>query len=428
MDNRKVNSILNNVLKKVSPLKEENAQIKVLLENFLNKIESRIGERKIKAEIFVGGSFAKDTMIKKDNYDIDLFLRFSEDGNLSNLTHDLLEGICDFEMVHGSRDYFKVKIKDYVYFEIVPVKKVNNPKDADNITDLSYSHVKYINKKVKDKKVLNEIRLAKAFCYAIRCYGAESYISGFSGYSLELLVYYYGSFVKFLKGMIKASKGKKKMIIDIEKHHKSGKNISLDLNSAKLVSPVVLIDPTYKHRNALAALSEETYKRFIMEAEAFLKNPSESAFEPRKTDIEAIKAKALKKKQEFTVLEAYTNKQTGDVAGSKLLKFYRHMVEEISVFFNIKDKGFNYNKGKSARFYFVLNSKEEIIIDGPKVTDEKNMKKFRLKHSNFFTRGKKIYGREKINFNSRKFINNWKRDNAKKISEMYITKINVVDN
>ena len=215
MDNRKVNSILNNVLKKVSPLKEENAQIKVLLENFLNKIESRIGERKIKAEIFVGGSFAKDTMIKKDNYDIDLFLRFSEDGNLSNLTHDLLEGICDFEMVHGSRDYFKVKIKDYVYFEIVPVKKVNNPKDADNITDLSYSHVKYINKKVKDKKVLNEIRLAKAFCYAIRCYGAESYISGFSGYSLELLVYYYGSFVKFLKGMIKASKGKKKMIIDI---------------------------------------------------------------------------------------------------------------------------------------------------------------------------------------------------------------------
>ncbi len=427
MDNRKVNSILNNVLKKVSPLKEENAQIKVLLENFVNKMESKIKEMKIKAEIFVGGSFAKDTMIKRDSYDIDLFLRFSEEGNLSNLTHDLLEGICNFEMVHGSRDYFKVKVKDYVYFEIVPVKKVNNPKEADNITDLSYSHVKYINKKVKDKKVLDEIRLAKAFCYATRCYGAESYISGFSGYSLELLVYYYGSFVKFLKGMIKASKSKKKIIIDIEKQHKSEKNISLDLNSAKLVSPVVLIDPTYKHRNALAALSEETFKRFIAEAEKFLKSPSEEAFEPRKTDIDAIKAKALKKKQEFLLLEVYTNKQTGDIAGSKLLKFYRHLSNEISRFFDIKDKGFNYHKGKSARFYFVLNSKEEIIVDGPKVTDEKNMKKFRLKHPNFFTRGKKIYGREKINFNSKQFISNWKRDNEKKISEMYITKLSVVD-
>jgi len=53
------------------------------------------------------------------------------------------------------------------------------------------------------KKILDEIRIAKAFCYANNCYGAESYISGFSGYALELLVYHYKSFLKFIKSMVK---------------------------------------------------------------------------------------------------------------------------------------------------------------------------------------------------------------------------------
>ena len=57
-------------------------------------------------------------------------------------------------------------------------------------------------KKMKDKDVLLGIRIAKAFCHANNSYGAESYINGFSGYALELLVYYYGSFLKFIKGII----------------------------------------------------------------------------------------------------------------------------------------------------------------------------------------------------------------------------------
>ncbi|MBI2045452.1 hypothetical protein HYT23_05310 [Candidatus Pacearchaeota archaeon] len=426
MGNQTINSILNNVLNKINPSKKETAEIKEIVDNFTKKIELRMRKVKLKAEVFVGGSFAKNTMIKKDKYDIDLFLRFWENGSLSDLTHDILDGICDFEMVHGSRDYFRVKVKENIYLEVVPVKKVNNPKDSENITDLSYSHVKYINKRVKDKKILDEIRLAKAFCYATRCYGAESYINGFSGYSLELLVYYYGGFVKFLKGMIKASLGKKKIIIDMEKQHKSGKNISLDLNSAKLVSPVVLIDPTYKHRNALAALSNETFRRFISEAEKFLKKPSEEAFELRRTNIEAIKAKALKKKQEFLLLEACTNKQVGDIAGSKLLKFYRHLTHEISKYFNIKDKGFNYSNNQNARYYFVLNSKEEIIVDGPDAGDKTNLLKFRKKHKNIFINKGKVYARESINYGIKRFVENWKNNNSRKIKEMYITKLEIV--
>ena len=62
-------------------------------------------------------------------------------------------------------------------------------------------------KKIKGK-ILDEIRLAKAFCHANGCYGAESYIKGFSGYALELLVYHYGSFQKFVKAITKLIKTK----------------------------------------------------------------------------------------------------------------------------------------------------------------------------------------------------------------------------
>lgn len=51
----------------------------------------------------------------------------------------------------------------------------------------------------------DEIKIAKAFCHATGCYGAESYIKGFSGYALELLIYHYKSFQSFVKAMTKVN-------------------------------------------------------------------------------------------------------------------------------------------------------------------------------------------------------------------------------
>ena len=42
-------------------------------------LKKRLKILNIDAEVFVGGSYAKNTMIKKDSYDIDIFLRFSKD-------------------------------------------------------------------------------------------------------------------------------------------------------------------------------------------------------------------------------------------------------------------------------------------------------------------------------------------------------------
>lgn len=423
----KINSIFEEVLERVRPPAGDLDKINISINDLKKIISGNLKKNHIKAEIFIGGSFAKNTLIKKDSYDIDIFVRFDnkENGDISDLTERLLSGL-KFDRIHGSRDYFRIKSGDNLILEVVPVKKVKNPKNAENITDLSYFHVRYAKNKIKDKKIINDIRIAKAFCHSNNTYGAESYIQGFSGYSLELLIHYYKGFLKFIKAVSKMN-ANKKAIIDIEKHYRSKSQIMLDINSSKLNSPIILIDPTFRQRNASAALSQETFLRFQKSVKEFLKSPSIKAFEKEKTDLASIKKDSRRKNNEFILIEADTDRQEGDIAGSKLLKFYRHLGDEISVLFSIKKRGFNYNREKTARYFFVAKSKGEIILNGPSLKDEKNLLKFRKKHRNVFTRNKRIYAREKVSFSIKGFVEDWKKKNAGKMREMGITKLNIVN-
>jgi len=313
---KKINLIFEKVLEKSKPSSSELKEINKSLENFKKKFKERLKSRKIDAEIFIGGSFAKKTMVKKGTYDIDIFLRFDKkyDSNeISNLAYQSLRGIKKLSVIHGSRDYFRIQSGRKLFFEIVPVIKINlhQKEKAENITDLSYAHVNYIRKKIKAKKYFDEITLAKVFCHANNCYGAESYIKGFSGYSLELLVYYYKSFLKFIRAVSKLKAGEK-LVIDIEKNFRNKQEILMNLNASKLSSPIILIDPTCKQRNALAALSEETFEAFRENCRKFLKNPTEKAFEIKKFDFEKIKTGALNKGFDFILLMAKNAKAKGD--------------------------------------------------------------------------------------------------------------------
>jgi len=424
---KNLNSVLNEVLKSINPSKQEIDFVEASSKEFKEKIEKKIKSLRIDAEVFIGGSFAKNTMIKKNKYDVDVFLRFNKkykEEEIILLTKRLLEDFKEVSTIHGSREYFQIKLKNDFFIELVPVIKIRKPDESKNITDLSYSHVRYIKKKIKQKKILDEIKITKAFCHASHCYGAESYINGFSGYSLELLVYYYGGFLKFIKAMIKI---KEKTIIDLEKQFKNKQEILMDLNSSKLNSPIILIDPTYKQRNALAALSSETFLKFQKFCKNFLKSPNLKLFGEQKVDLEKIQKDTRKKNQEFILIETKTEKQEGDVAGTKLFKFYNHLVYEISYFFNIKNKGFDYNEKKTARYFFVTKSKKEILINGPLVKDKKNSIAFKKAHKDNFIKKGKIYAKEKISFGIKKFIETWKIKNKKKIVDMSIENLRIIE-
>jgi tRNA nucleotidyltransferase (CCA-adding enzyme) len=426
MKRRNINSILKEVVKKIEPSEKELKFIDKSLDTFLDKLKKNVKKSRLNLDVFVGGSFAKGTMIKRNFYDIDIFVRFDKkykNEELSRLTKKLLKGIGKFTIIHGSRDYFRIKISKWLVFEVVPVRKIKSIGEAENITDRSYSHVHYIKRKIKSHKIMDDIRLAKAFCYANNCYGAESYVNGFSGYALELLVYRYKGFLRFIRAMTKI---KNKEVIDIEKHYKNRNHILMDINASKLNSPIILIDPTFKQRNALAALSEETFRKFQKACRDFLKNPSIKAFETKEINIGKIKKDAKRKKYEFILLEAKTNKQEGDVAGSKLGKFYNHLSHEIEKFFDVKNKGFEYNNKKSAKYFFVVKKKKELLIKGPLVSQKEHVKKFKKKYKKTFTKKGKTYTIQKTIPNLKKFLNDWKTKNKKQTRDMAITGLGVV--
>jgi tRNA nucleotidyltransferase (CCA-adding enzyme) len=424
----KINDALEIVLEKTQPEKEEISKIQEKLKEFLEILNKNLKKQKVAAQVFIGGSFAKNTMIKKESYDVDVFVRFdkkNKEKNISNLLKKALTGIKNVQEVHGSRDYFRVKANGCIIIEVIPVLKVNNPKEAENITDLSYFHVQYINKKIKNKKVFDEIRLAKTFCYANNVYGAESYINGFSGYGLELLIYHYKTFLNFLKAMVKVN-GKEKLVIDIEKHYKNKSQPLLDINSAKLLSPIILIDPTYRQRNVLAALSLETFDKFKSASLEFLKKPSVTAFEVKKINLEEIKDNAKKNKNELIILKAATDKQEGDVAGSKLVKFYKYLIEEIKNFFDVKNSGFEYSGKKTALYFLEVKNKSEIIKKGPEMKDKDNVRKFKKMHSSTFNKNGRVYAKEKLTQDIKDFLNKWEQKNKKIVQDMSIKEMRVI--
>lgn len=421
------NEIYKEILQKIDPSEETIEYMQNELDVFLERMRKRIKKYKIDAEPFVGGSFAKGTLVSKKSYDIDLFLRFGEkhkEKDFTKLTKKVIGRIKGLKKVHGSRDYYQVSISKIFMIEVVPTRKVKNPKDAENITDLSYMHVKYINKKIKSQKILNEIKIAKAFCAENEVYGAESYVHGFSGYAIELLVYHYKTFENFLKELTKRKN--KKIIIDIEKLYKNETEIMTELNGSKLQSPIILIDPTFKERNALAALSDETFEEFKIKAKQFLKNKSEKTFFKKRINLDEVKRKAKNDNNNFILIETKTKKQSGDVAGTKLLKFHKHLSSELSKYFDIVEENFKYEKKQTGRAYFVLRKKDYIIFSGPKISDKKNVSKFKEEHDETYEKDSRLFAKENINYTPKSFLKIWGKKNKKRIREMSINKIKII--
>ena len=408
----KIQKILVDVSKRITPSSEEQAKINKVLSEFSSKLNKQLRKKRVK--VFIGGSLAKKTLVKRDKgYDIDIFILFPY--KMSSQSHklaDILEKILKKAKIktirlHGSRDYFQCKFKG-LSIELIPILEIKKPSQALNITDISPLHVTYILKQIKKKKKLaDEIRLAKAFCYGSECYGAESYIRGFSGYVLEVLICYYGSFLNFVK---KASKWKlptkkeNKIIIDSEKYYKNKKQVFSELNEAKLHSPIILIDPVQKERNASAALSYKTFSKFIKACKDFLKNPSERFFFKEKFDIESWKKKASKTKAKFVIVKAVSTKQKLDIAGAKLKKFYEFL------FFLLKKQGFKVIKGEfdfseqtlNAVFYFIVEEPEKYYLVGgpPLKIDKKYIKAFKKKWKGAFVKKGRLWVKTKREISS----------------------------
>lgn len=382
-------SILSKAIKRIHPeeqeLKEADAVIK--------KINELLKENRIDAVCTAGGSYAKGTVLK-DDFDIDLFVRFEYDTykskNLSELLRKAIKSMSP-ELVHGSRDYFQMQKKGIV-FEIIPVLMISDYKKALNVTDMSPLHVNYVRKKTDDR-MRDDIRLAKQFCKSIKVYGAESYIKGFSGHILDLMIIYYGSFEQLLK---QASVWGEKVIIDIEGHLKDPVN---ELNKAKISSPIILVDPVQPVRNAAAALSKEKFELFKEKAREFLKSPSDDFFRIEKLDEKKIAYD--RKKEELFVVKAIPFDGKKDVVGAKVMKAFEHIVKSIKKHgFTLTGQGWEFNNDKSIMYFTVKKEElpEKEIIMGPPIKVKRNAGMFKARHKKVFEDKGRLFAEEKREF------------------------------
>ena len=315
-----------------------------------------------------------------------------ETGKLSDILEKILAPLKP-ERVHGSRDYF-IKMDKKMKYELVPVYDIGHASEIVNITDASPLHFRWLRKQEqKNPKLNDEIRLAKAFCKSAGVYGAESYIRGFSGHVLDILIFNYGSFMGLARN---AAKWKKPQVIDIYNIYK-GEALQ-KLNEAKIISPLVLIDPIQPDRNAAAALGDEMFDRFIERAKAFLKKPSDKFFVKEKFSLKKIR----KKNTIVLIVTSLTGKK--DIVGSKLLHAFESIGKQLELNgFEIADSGWHWDK----KAYFWYNLKrmkipKEYIHDGPPVKAKPNFEQFTKKYRKTFVKNGRVYAKVNRQFTDAK--------------------------
>ena len=362
--------ILKDILAEVKP-----RGIPVDIKEFLDELNKRLKKNKLKAKAVTGGSIAKGTFLKGD-HDVDIFVKFKypyREQNISKLLKKALAGLKAKE-VKGSRNYFHIG-----EFEIVPVLDIKNPDKALNVTDMSPLHMSWV-KKHSNAKLRDDIRVAKQFCKGQEVYGAESHIKGFSGHVLDLLIIHYKGFKNLLK---QCQTWKHQEVIDFHDYHK-GDALAI-LNKSK-ISPLIVIDPVQPNRNAAAALSKEKITIFKKAAKDFLTKPSIEFFRVREIDIKELK----KTNQNLIILRVKPLTGKKDVVGSKLLKAFKHVNNNLKKHdFKVLEDGWNFKL-----FYFIIKNEKMsdfIIRDGPPTKLKAACEKFKAKHKKTYTKNKRLY-------------------------------------
>ncbi len=353
------------------------------VESMLSKINKSLKKNKVSAKAMIGGSFAKDVFLKED-HDVDVFVLFSMKYKNDDISKMLEKALKQFkpEKIHGSRDYFK--IKNDLHYEIVPVLDIKNSKDAQNVTDFSPAHVKWVNK--NGGKYKGDIRIAKKFCKANNVYGAESYINGLSGHVLDILVIHYKGFMGLMKA---AAKWKDKQIIDFYNKHK-GKAL-FNLNKSKTEGPLVVVDPVQPERNASAALTMEKFVLFSKTAKQFVKKPSINFFVKKKTDVQELIKKGA------VVIDAASVKGKEDIAGTKLLKAFEFLNKRMSDF-GVQKAGWEWDKKSKAFFWFIAKEKklpEYEEKQGPPLSKKDFVADFKKKYKKTYSKKGKVYAKVK---------------------------------
>jgi tRNA nucleotidyltransferase (CCA-adding enzyme) len=297
------------------------------------------------------------------------------------------------ERVHGSRDYFHIPLSDGT-FEVVPVLDAASWEEAANVTDMSPLHVVYVREHVAHRPWLaKEIRLTKQFMKSAKVYGAESYIGGFSGHVVDILIICYGSFRALLEAATK--EWSRKVVLDPERRLTDP---LAQLNASKTHAPLVIVDPVQQDRNSAAALTKQCFERLRERAKEYLDAAGDEQaafFAVQPLDVEEFAARHPGMRVLRVVATPLQGKR--DIVGAKCAKAHEHFLR------NLGERGFGpaahtweFTPAKATFLYAVepgLLPQEE-DIPGPPVHMTDAIAKFQEAHATTFTHDGRVHALE----------------------------------
>jgi tRNA nucleotidyltransferase (CCA-adding enzyme) len=264
---------LDTVLKRIAPSKEEAAGAGRLAESTQKSLKKHLPDG---VKTLLAGSVAKGTFLRGAG-DIDLFAVFPPSYSKEDMFKALEKAAKEAfprarsETGYAEHPYLRIYLKGK-RIDLVPSYEMKPGERVKSAVDRSQLHTEYVLSRMKPAQK-KEVLLLKQFLKANLLYGAEIKRKGFSGYLCELMIIHYGSFLKFLEA---ASTWKLPVVIDQEGRYK-GLDAVPDFRS-----PLTVIDPVDLTRNVAAVITRENAQRFIFLSSAYLAEPSEASFFPKK--------------------------------------------------------------------------------------------------------------------------------------------------
>ncbi|MDY6958863.1 MAG: CCA tRNA nucleotidyltransferase, partial [Halobacteriota archaeon] len=267
MDEEGIKSVTSEVLEKIKPQKEMIDELNGVVSRILESVDRAASLLEVDAYGKLVGSAARGTW-RSGEKDIDIFIMLPPGMSREELEEVGLSiaknCISDFEERYAEHPYIRANFEGYD-LDLVPAYNVDDASKIKSAVDRTPFHNDYIKSRIEGLE--DEVLLLKQFMSGARVYGAELKVQGFSGYLCELLVLKYGSFCSVLRG---ASDWRSSQIINIEGR---GTYDSKD--------PFVVIDPVDPNRNVAAAVSLESFSRFIDASRFFLDSPDLTYFFPK---------------------------------------------------------------------------------------------------------------------------------------------------
>ena len=275
-------SILSSALGQIKPSPETRGRVASLAARLVGEVQEVADAVAQGSKVEIHGSVAKGTYLE-GRHDIDVFVFYPEDASREQLERNTLRigrewarrrGV-EYSIAYAEHPYVKAFVEEDgrpLEVDIVGAYLIESTVDLLSAVDRTRFHTGYVRERV-GPRIRDQILLTKQFMKGTGVYGSEVRIGGFSGLLCEILTIHAGGFLNLLRS---ARCWKVGEVIDPE-----GKNPSA---SDRFQAPLVVVDPTDGNRNAAAAVSKDRMARFVHAADAFLREPSEAFFFPRRRE------------------------------------------------------------------------------------------------------------------------------------------------